>query len=95
MNNLRENEAFNKYIDAYKKLSLKDKQNISIKELKELIAFFSEIDKTNNNGSILYNREILDVEKHDSSEDDFVEAVFVYINSLKELIGDYFNRRNL
>lgn len=94
MDNLKVDEFFDKYVELYKQLSLNDKRKIALKEIKELLGFFSEINRDNGN-SMLYNREILDAEKEDVSEDDFAEAVFVYINSLKELIGDYFARRNL
>ena len=43
-----------------------------------------EIDKDD---YVLYNKEILDVEKEEQTEDDFVEAIYVYLSSVKEMMG--------
>lgn len=87
-----ENESFNKYIEAYKKLPLDKKKTMVNKETKELLAF---IEKANNDlnlkNTILFNREILDLNKKDVSDDDFVEAMFVYIYAIREAVGKYFN----
>lgn len=93
MNIEQRNEKFDKYVELFKQLPLEEKRKIVLKESKELLAFFSELNDSKN--EILINREILDAEKENVSEDDYVEALFVYINSLKELIGDYFIGRNL
>lgn len=87
-----ENESFNKYIEAYKRLPLDKKKTMVNKETKELLAF---IEKANNDlnlkNTILFNREILDLNKKDVSDDDFVEAMFVYIYAIREAVGKYFN----
>ena len=87
-----QNETFNEYIEAYKKLPLQKKKQMANEEVKKLLAF---IEKANNdlnlNDTILFNREILDVNSDNVSDDDFVEAMFVYIYSIREALSIYFN----
>ena len=87
-----QNETFNEYIEAYKKLPLQKKKQMANEEVKKLLAF---IEKANNdlnlNDTILFNREILDLNGDTVSDDDFVEAMFVYIYSIREALSIYFN----
>ena len=83
-----EDKEFNVYIEKYKKLSLEDKKKLVEKEFEELIVVLKKINEDmGNNPKLLFNREILDLKKDNASEDDFVEATFVYINSIKELLA--------
>lgn len=83
-----EDENFNNYIDKYKGLPLKEKKLLVENQIKELIAVLNALnEKYDRNPKILFNREILDLEKEDVSEEDFVEAMFVYSYSIKELIA--------
>ncbi len=88
-----QNETFNEYIEAYKKLPLQKKKQMANEEVKKLLAF---IEKANNdlnlNDTILFNREILDLNSDNVSDDDFVEAMFVYIYSIREALSIYFNK---
>lgn len=87
-----QNETFNEYIETYKKLPLQKKKQMANEEVKKLLAF---IEKANNdlnlNDTILFNREILDLNSDNVSDDDFVEAMFVYIYSIREALSIYFN----
>ena len=87
-----QNETFNEYIESYKKLPLQKKKQMANEEVKKLLAF---IEKANNdlnlNDTILFNREILDLNSDNVSDDDFVEAMFVYIYSIREALSIYFN----
>ena len=54
------------------------------------MAILQQLNEVNNNKiKVLFNREITDMNKEECSEDDFVEAMFVYINSIKELLASY------
>lgn len=92
-----ENEDFNDYIEQYKKLKLKDKQKIIINLLKEdimvLHKLITEQEDEEDEVKMLYNREILDVNDDDYSEEDFSEAVIVYLYSIRELIADYIEKK--
>jgi len=87
-----ENKEFNEYVESYKKLPLQEKKEIVNKEIKELLAFIekAKID-LNLKSEILFNREILDLNKEIITDEDFVEAMFVYVNAIKESVGKYFN----
>ena len=87
---LDQNKSFDTCIESFKKLKLKDKQKEVISSLKEGIAFLTRVHSLNNNkADILYNREVLDINKENYTEDDFAEAVFVYTYAIKELMAGY------
>lgn len=89
---MQENKMFNEYVEKYKLLPLQEKKNIVNKETKELLAFIEKAKKDINiNDEILFNREILDLNNDNISDDDFVEAMFVYIHAIRESLGKYFN----
>lgn len=79
---------FDNYVEKYKNLPLKEKKEIVEIEIKELLTVINALNqKYGNNPKVLFNREILDLKKEDATEADFVEAMFVYSYSLKELIA--------
>lgn len=90
---MREDESFNKYVNSYKKLPLQKKKEMVNEEVKKLIAF---IEKANADIGIkdqtLFNKEILDLNTDNISDEDFTEAMFVYIHTIQELVGAYFNK---
>ena len=85
-------EKFNAYVEAYKKLPLDKKKKIVNDEVKKLLGF---IEKAKSDlgisDEILFNREILDLKRDYVSDEDFVEAMFVYVHSIQESLGTYFN----
>lgn len=84
-----ENKEFNDYIERYKKMPLDLKKDLVIEESKKILAFLEKLKNDFNvQGKILFNKEILDV-KNSSSEEDFTEAMFVYIHSIEESLGEY------
>lgn len=86
MDNIK--NIFNEYVNAYKLLDIKDKRGEVVKKLKEMIVIFQQIcEDSNIKYDLLTSREILDLEKEPVSEDDYLEAVFVYTNVLRELMG--------
>lgn len=87
-----ENKDFNEYVELFKKLPLQNKKEKVNEEIKKLIAFVEKA-KTDLkiDSQMLYNREILDLNSDNISDEDFVEAMFVYIYVLQESMGKYFN----
>ena len=86
-----ENKDFNEYIEKYKQLNLKDKQKNIINLLKEDIIILQKVLSNNNKENdykMLYNREILDVNNENYTEDDFSEAVIVYLYDIRELVAE-------
>lgn len=90
------NEAFNNYIEEYKKLPVSAKREHIIDSLKEVIAVFDA--KAQSEGiqlEYLKSKEILDLNKPDVSEDDYLEAALVYLEIAKQFIGEYFEKKGL
>ena len=57
----KKNIEFDKTVEAFKKMALKDKHNVVINELKETLAFLEMIMKAKDiKCEVLYNKEILD-----------------------------------
>lgn len=84
-----EDNDFNDMISNFKNLSIIEKKQLTISEIKSLMAVLYALNSQSNNDSkILFNREILDFKDEDCSEEDFIEAVYVYIYSIKESLAD-------
>ena len=84
-------EEFNKYMEGYKTLSLKEKQDLIIKQLKALSSLthqMCEADEIPN--ELLLNKQLFDIEKEGYTEDDFAEAVIVLVNSIQNSVCDYY-----
>ena len=91
--NFVEDKEFNELVNNFLKLSTNDKKLIVDKEIKELIASFQQLNaKHNLSTNLLYNRELLDINKENSTEDDFIEAMYVYIHIIEELIAVYIDK---
>jgi hypothetical protein len=83
-------DNFNDYMEFFKSLPLKEKQNIIIEQLKMLSTFTDLMCKEYRIPSdLIMNKEVLDVNKEDYTEDDFAEAIIVYINSIQNSLSDY------
>ena len=82
--------AFDAFIEEYTEKPLLEKQKILIEELKELIVFAQKICEDRGiKSELLLNKELADVNKENYTQDDFVEAVYVYIQMYKEIIASY------
>lgn len=83
-------KEFDEYMVKFKQLPLKEKQSITLEQLKMLASLAEEMCKVNNvESELIINRELLDTNNPDYTQDDFVESVIVYINSIQNLICDY------
>lgn len=88
---MKNNMDFNEYVEKFKELPLENKKEITIDEMKEVIALLTKLNSDLNiDSKILLNEEILEVSNN--KEDDYVEAIFVYINAIKEAIGTYVDK---
>ena len=89
-------KAFKDYIEEYKKLDVNTKRKEIINSLKETIAVIDA--KATSEGLKLHylkSREVLDLNQENVSEDDFLEANLVYLETAKHLIGEYFEKKGL
>lgn len=87
------NKSFDEYIIEFKKLTTLEKREEVLSSIKDLIAIFeglASMDKINLN--YLKSKEILDI-KTSHTEDDFLEAIIVYLENAKNLIGQYLDKK--
>ncbi len=90
-----EDSDFNELIVNFKKLSIINKKKLTISEIKNLIAVLSALNlQKNTNSKTLFNREIIDLNETNYEEEDFVEAIYVYIYAIKESLADLFLNSN-
>ena len=83
---------FDEYISNFKQMSLKEKQEIVIEELKVLSSLSNKMcEEIGASNELLVNKELLDLNKKNYSEDDFAEASIVYIESIKESLCTFSN----
>ncbi len=86
-------EDFNEYMEFFKGQPLKEKQSIVIEQLKMLMGLTNTMCKELNvDNEMLLNKEITDLNKYNYTEDDFAEALIVYINSIQNSLCDFSNR---
>lgn len=86
------NENFEEYISFFKEQTLKEKQSIIYEQLQLLAGLTNNLCKELNiPNDILINKELLDLKKDNYTEDDFAEAIIVFINSIQNSICDYSN----
>ena len=79
-------EEFNEKIAAFKAKSLQEKKSLFIREIKETIAVYVMLANTYNIPvNFVKSREVADIENGKGSEDDYFEALYVYLNVLKEV----------
>lgn len=84
------NKEFNEYMDFFKSQPLKEKQQIIYEQLILLTEFSNNLCKELDiKNDIILNRELLDLKKNNYTEDDFLEAIIVLINSIQTSICDY------
>ena len=83
-------DNLDEYIEYFKGLSLKEKQEIVIEELKTITGMTNKMCKEiGANNEVLLNREVTDVNNEVYTEDDFSEAVITYICSIKNSLSDF------
>lgn len=81
-------ENFNNIISKYKQIPLENKKEILLYEMKEMIAVYMSLAEANNIPvNLLRSKEILDIKKGNYNEEDYIEAMYVYFNVLKEIIS--------
>ena len=84
------NRIFKEYIKAFKELDTDRKREEFIKLLKDLIVIFDSLAQQDNiKIEYMHSNEILDLQKENLSESDFIEASVVYLEIAKDIIGQY------
>ena len=84
------NRIFKEYIEAFKELDTDRKREEFIKLLKDFIVIFDSFAQQDNiKIEYMHSNEILDLQKENLSESDFIEASVVYLEIAKDIIGQY------
>lgn len=89
MGNSNIQEKFDKYIEAYTKLSIDDKKKEVIEKLRNMISNYELINrKLGREHELLINRELIDLKEIPLTEKDFLEGIFVYIHTLDDEVSE-------
>ena len=83
-------DSFEEYIEYFKGLPLKQKQEIIIDELKLLTAMTNKMCKEiDANNEVILSKEVVDINKENYTEDNFSDALITYICSIKNSLDDF------
>ena len=81
---------FEKAVSEFDSLPIKEKQNRITDEIKLMIAIIEKICiERNIDYREIKSKEILALKQENVSEDDYLTALYVYVEYLKEVIGGY------
>lgn len=82
-------ENFNEYMEYYKQQATDEKKEMLLHELKTLAVVTNQACLSLGvNNELLINRELIDLNKKEQTEDDFLEAEMVYLCSIKDSFCD-------
>jgi hypothetical protein len=86
-------EAFSGLMEYYKLLPTQNKRDEIISVLEELISYYSKIcTKFGVIPNMSLNKEILNIKRDDLTEDEFLHALFAYLNVLQDISAQFINR---
>ena len=82
--------SFNEYVNAFKQMETSDKRKEIIRNVNEITAMFDMLaTEANMQLSYLKSNEICELKDGYESEDDYLEALLVYIENAKSVLGQY------
>lgn len=85
------NNSFYRYLEAFKRMRISDKRQDIINAINEITAsFVSLAEDANINIEYIKSKEITELNNGYESEDDYLEALLVYIENAKNVLGQYF-----
>ena len=85
-------DEFEEYMLYFKSLKLKDKQKLVLDELKSISYFTNKMcDNLGVENEVILNKEQEDTNTKNYTEDDFSEAIIVYLASIKKSLTDFSN----
>lgn len=86
-------EAFSGLMEYYKLLPTQNKRNEIVSILEELISYYSKIcTKFGVIPNMALNKEILNIKRDDLTEDEFLHALFAYLNTLEDISAQFIDR---
>lgn len=86
-------EAFSGLMEYYKLLPTQNKRNEIVIILEELISYYSKIcTKFGVMPDMALNKEILNIKRDDITEDEFLHAIFAYLNTLQDISAQFVDK---
>lgn len=88
------NTLFTEYMEAFKELDISEKRVEIINSIKEISALMVKL--ANDEGmnlKYLNSKEILNFKNGNETEDEYLEALLVYIENFKEMLGQYLTNK--
>lgn len=87
--------AFKEYVDAFKQMDIINKRKEIIRNINEVTVMFDMLAaESNMQLSYLKSKEVTDLKDGYESEDDYLEALLVYIENAKSVLGQYLTKVN-
>lgn len=84
------NASFKEYVESFKKLDTNEKRVEIIRAINEITAMFDMLaTEANIELSYLKSEEVRELNNGFESEDDYLEALLVYIENAKSVLGEY------
>lgn len=89
-------EAFSGLMEYYKLLPIQNKRDEIVSMLEELISYYSKIcTKFGVMPDMALNKEILNIKRDDLTEDEFLHAVFAYLNTLQDISAQFIDKMSI
>lgn len=86
-------EAFSGLMEYYKLLPIQNKRNEIVSALEELISYYSKIcTKFGVMPDMALNKEILNIGRDNLTEDEFLHAIFAYLNTLQDISAQFIDK---
>ena len=88
-----EKQAFSGLMEYYKELPIENKRTEIINELEEIISNYSKIcTKFGVMPNMMLNKEMLNINRKNLTEEEFLHALFAYLNTLEDISAQFINR---
>ena len=85
--------SFGGLMEYYKLLPIENKRNEIISELEELISNYSKIcTQFGIMPDMVLNKEMLNINRSNISEDEFLHAIYAYLNTLQDVSAQFINK---
>ena len=86
-------EAFSGLMEYYKLLPTQNKRNEIISVLEDLISNYSKIcTQFDVMPNMMLNKEMLNINRKNITEDEFLHALFAYLNTLQDISAQFINK---
>lgn len=86
-------EAFNGLMEYYKQLPIQNKRSEIISEIESLISVYSKLcTRLGIVPDMALNKETLNINRSNLSEEEFLHALFAYLNTLEDINGQFIDK---